>query len=452
MNRADFIANEINDLSFEDLPEELVERTKDLILDQLGCQLAFSGLEWGQAVHNYVLMHNTQGNSTITRYGEKMGAEDAAICNSVFAHGFEMDDTETLTGTHPGSCMIPTCLSLAEAEKKTGKDVIAAMVAGYETAFRVARLGKTMYHRNWHGTATSSTFGVAASAAKLMDFDVAKTKDALGLAASYLGGNTEYMASGGTVKRTLPSLAVANGMRAAYLTKLGITGPNEPMDGRANVFIGCCDGDPLYEELEVPFKENFSTAGVGMKPYCCCQGSHALIDAAAEIREKINADYKNIKKMTIVFHEREVEILCNIIHPKTIVESQFCARFAIAMRMVKNGNGYYDYCEENLADPDIAELIDKCEVESVPFGTLSDSNGPGRLIVEMNDGTVYDVAKPYASGSIKFPMTRQQVIDKFLSNAQPVAPQEQLDKIIETVYRFDTLTDITELTSLLVVK
>ena len=452
MNRADFIAEESVNLTFDDIPAEVVQKAKLQIIDQLGCQLAFAELPWGQAAHKYALNRRSQGVSTVVKYGEKIAPEDAAFANSVFGHGFEMDDSDVWTASHPGACMVPTVLALGEDLHSSGKDALTAMVAGYEVLLRIGRLGKTMYKRFWHGTSVPGGFGVAVAAGKLLGFDQPLMKNALGVASSEVCGNTEYMASGGNVKRTLPAMAVTAGIRSAYLAQLGITGPEEPMDGKANVFIGTCDDEPLYGELEVPFKGNFYTFGVGNKPYCCCQGSHALIDCAARIREQIGGDYQHIKKMTIVFHEREVEILCNIVHPKTIIEAQFSARFAISLRMVKGGNSYYDYNEENLNSAEIAALIDKCEIQSVPFGTLSDANGPGRLIVEMEDGSVYDETAPYALGSAKVPMSAEEIIAKFNSMVGPVIPKEQADAIVETVLHLDELEDVSELTKLLVVK
>lgn len=450
MNRADYLAEQIDSLRYADVPTNIVERCKDLLLDQLGCEIAFSGLNWCQAAYRYARHRKSSGNATVFVYGDKMAPEDAAMCNSVFGHGFEMDDTDTWTTSHPGACVIPACLSISEELSLSGKEFITAMIVGYETLMRVGRVGKSMYMRNWHGTAVPGGIGVAAAVSKLLSLDTVGIKAALGIAASHIGGNTAYMYSGGTVKRTLPSVAVSVGMKAAFLSQMGITGPEEPLDGGGNIFTGTCAEDPLYDELLVPFKDNFYTAGVGIKPYCCCQGSHALIDAAADIRNQINGDYTSIKKMTIIFHEREVEILCNIIHPKTVIEAQFSARFAASLRMVKGSNGFNDYNEENLIDKDVNRLIDVCEVQAVPAGTLSEANGPARLVVEMNDGAVYDVTKAYATGSVKYPMSREAVVEKFTSNTLPVLPQSQVDAIVDAVAAIDTATSVEDVTKLLV--
>ena len=224
MNRADYLARQIDGLDYCNLPESVVERCKDLLLDQLGCEIAFSNLDWCKAAYRYAKHRKSSGNATVLVYGDKMAPEDAAVCNSVFGHGFEMDDTDTWTTSHPGACTIPSCFSIAEECGKSGRDFIVAMIAGYETLMRVGRVGKSMYKRNWHGTAVPGGIGVAAAVSKLLNLDVSGIKDAIGIAASHIGGNTEYMYSGGTVKRTLPSVAVSVGMRAAYLAQMGITG------------------------------------------------------------------------------------------------------------------------------------------------------------------------------------------------------------------------------------
>ena len=104
MNETKELAEFIAEVSYQDLPGEVVEKTKGLILDQLGCQLAFATLPWNNNIYKYI--HARKGGkeeSTLTYYGLKTIAEDAALANATFGHGFEMYDTELHTLTHPGS-------------------------------------------------------------------------------------------------------------------------------------------------------------------------------------------------------------------------------------------------------------------------------------------------------------------------------------------------------------
>src|SRR5512135_2168949 len=97
------LAQYVVDIQFADLRPEVVEQAKNLILDQLGCQLAFANLPWSKAVYEYVENKKTAlRESTVAWHGLKTGAEEAAFANATFGHGFEMDDTEMLSASHPG--------------------------------------------------------------------------------------------------------------------------------------------------------------------------------------------------------------------------------------------------------------------------------------------------------------------------------------------------------------
>lgn len=103
MNETRELAQFISDIEYEDLTSQVVEKAKGLILDQLGCQLAFATLPWNKAVYQYILNKTGfKGESTIVYYGLKTTVEDAAFANATFGHGFEMDDTEMHSLTHPG--------------------------------------------------------------------------------------------------------------------------------------------------------------------------------------------------------------------------------------------------------------------------------------------------------------------------------------------------------------
>lgn len=449
MNRADVLAKNIAELKYDDIPEDVVYKAKLLIIDQLGCQIGFSGLPWSQAAHRYALRRKSAGESTVVVYGDKMNAEDAAFCNSVFGHGFEMDDTDMTTTSHPGVVMTPVVLALGEERHIDGKEALTAFVAGYEAMQRVARAGNSMYARFWHGTAVPGGFGSAAAAGHILGLDAEHMKHAFGVVSTEVGGNCEYTSSGGTVKRTLPATAVGAGMRSAFLAMEGITGPDECLDGKCSLLRGACAEEPEFDELTVPLEGNWYTMNAGNKPYCCCAGSHALIDCAAAIRNQ-GVDYRDIEKITIYLYDREVTTIGNIIHPVSVVESQFCARFAAAMRLVKGGNGFHDYIDENVNDPDIAAVIDKMEVVAVPFGTFSEENGAARMVVEMRDGTVYDETVPYALGTVRNPMGYDELADKFRDLVRDVLPPERAEEVLSTIMGLEEVDDIREFTKLLV--
>jgi 2-methylcitrate dehydratase PrpD len=226
---AQFIAN----TRYNDLSDEVIEKTKLLILDQLGCQLAFATLPWNKTIQNYVRDRgSSRQESTVAFNGFKTSAEDAAFANAVFGHGFEMDDTELHTASHPGITVIPPVLALGEIEKITGKDLLTAIVVGYDVFIRIGLTTRSMIDRGFHTTAVLGPLGAAAASSKVMGLGADTVINALAIAASQAGGLAEYTESGGSVKRVHAGFAAQSGLRAVLLAKAGLTGPPTALEGR----------------------------------------------------------------------------------------------------------------------------------------------------------------------------------------------------------------------------
>ncbi len=452
MSSADFLAGQVVNLSYDAIPERVVFKAKSLLLDQLGCQLAFATLPWSKAACEYARMKKGQGKSTVVFYGTKTDAEEAAFCNSVFGHGFEMDDVDMDTTSHPAVCIVPVVLALGEQEGSSGKDVLAAMVAGYEVMLRFARAADSMRLRSFHASSVSGAFGAAAATGKMLGFDANIVGNALGIATTMAGGNTEYSQTGGTVKRTLGSTGVAAGMRAALLAGAGITGPREAFEGKKSFVRGICQNEPVWEEFGKTFANEWMILGVGTKPYCCCAGQHAVIDAAQRIRER-GITAADIARAVVVQRPREYGDVGAITMPNDVISSQFCGRFAFALRMVKGGNGYFDYTQENIDDPQVRDLCARTDYEcDENCERLTVPEGPAIVRVILRDGRVIEEQVDYALGRKQNPMSYDDVVAKFKGLVSEAVSKEVADRIIEEVMQIDEVDSIKPLMSLLAVR
>ncbi len=90
-------------MDYEKLPAEVIDRLKDLLLDQLGCQLIGSSVEWNQSVYKFVKENKHGGPATIVNHGDKVPVDDAAFVNGTFGQGCELDDYYDQGGGHPGA-------------------------------------------------------------------------------------------------------------------------------------------------------------------------------------------------------------------------------------------------------------------------------------------------------------------------------------------------------------
>lgn len=450
MDRSVVLAEQAANLKYEDIPQEVIERAKQLIIDQLGCQLGFAIKPWAVATYEYITKnHPPADNATIFHYGTPATVEDAAYANAAFGHGFEMDDMEMTITAHPAVCVIPPILAIGEDIGANGKQVLTAMISGYETFVRFGRAVYPMYHNCWQGTPIPGGFGAAAAAGHMLGFDTNLMREAFAITTTTVSGNDEHMHSGGSAVHNMPANSVQGALRACYLAQGGMTGPTEAFDGERSLLRGICEGEPYFEHLDIPFVGNWYTMNVGQKPYCCCGGTHSTIDNGRKIHAK-GIKPEDIEHVEIIMQPHDYNVLHGIVHPTCLAEAQFSARFECALAIVKGDAGYHAFCDENVHDPKIHALIDKIDMTEVPYGAMAECMSPSKVIVTLKDGTVIEEYQEYASGMVQNPLTFEQTKEKFLDLTKGIISEERAEAIIDTVLHLEEVEDIHELTKLLV--
>jgi len=452
MNETRELAQFVTEINYRDLTEELIEKAKYLILDQLGCQLAFATMPWNKMVYQYTKARKGgREESTVTYYGLRTTAEDAALANATFGHGFEMDDTEMRTTTHPGSVVIPSALAMSEAKTVTGKEFITAIVAGYDAMLRIGMATRAMMKRAFHTTPVLGPFGAAVATGKVLGFDTNTMLNALGIAGSESSGIAEYAQSGGSVKRLHAGFAAYSGVRAALMAQLGLTGPPTVLEGKRGFCQAFADEYDL-KEITADLGRHFRILWTGNKPYCCCAAQHTTIDATAEIMKEHIIKPDDIAEITVVQASREVNTVGNIIEPQDIVSAQFSGRFGVALRLIKGSNGFNDYSPQNLRDPAILALAKKVKYAvNEEFNKLPPGVAPSAVTIRLKDGTTYLKQVDYARGTVNNPMTGQELVGKFRSLAATVLPEKDVERIIQTIMGLDEMKNVNKLTSLLAV-
>lgn len=450
MNETRIIAEYIANFDKEKVPDPVLDKAKLHLLDQIGCQMAFSTLPWGKAALRYVLAEHASGNSTVTYYGTQTSMEKAAFANGLFGHGFEMDDDDESSTSHPAVCVIPAALAVAEYVAARGKDLLAAIIVGYDIMIRCAHAARKMHDRHFHETAAAGTFGATAAACYLLNLSVDETLNALGIAASESSGITEHTCTGGSVKRVNAGLAASNGVRAAMLAKFGITGPSEALEGKKGWIRAFADDiDCAPEKLIEGLGTDYKIMHVGMKPYCCCAGMHGAIDAAEKIRQH-GFDVADIDTVALMMRPRETRDIGVVDEPQDITQAQFSARFGVAMRLVHGANGFYDYTMDIVNDPTIRKICKDIIWEVDEDDTyLSGNAAPARVTVTLKDGTVYQETVNNAKGTLENPIGWEGTIEKFLDLERGCVPVEQAQMIIDEVRKLDSAADITKLTKLM---
>jgi 2-methylcitrate dehydratase PrpD len=221
-------------LKYSNLPSSVVEKAKENALHSWGVQLAGSTLPWSKQVYRYVRSQGQSSQSTVVNYGFKSSAVNAAFANGTFGHGFEMDDNHGTTGIKGGCVVVPAALAIGEQQLSTGRDLILAIVTGYEVMTRIGlSVRRPLIDKGRHPTGSSGPFGSAVCTGKLLGFDEKTMIHAMSIAAGHSAGIVEAPPAGrGNLKRIFGGMAASSGIRSALLAREGLTGPETMLEGK----------------------------------------------------------------------------------------------------------------------------------------------------------------------------------------------------------------------------
>jgi len=440
-------------LKYTDLPKEVIDKAKELVLDQLGVQLACSTLPWSKIVYDYIKdikeSSGIRGESTIVNYGLKTTAEDAAFANASFGHGFEIDDIYVKGQLHAGPIVISAALAVGERDNISGEDFIVAATAGYEVMSRIG--AGTRPGPIFHPTSAMGPFGAAAATCKVLGInDVEITRNALSIASSFCGGLGEFGETGGTAKRMHAGIASRGGLTAAFLAQRGLEGPSAAIEGGKG-FARAFSPD-IYnpEEITHELGKVFKIRDTGLKIHCCCATVHAAMDAALKMRREHDIKSEEIEEIVDETFSLVIPLVGTIIEPEDLSGMQFSAAFNIALALAKGSTQFGDYIEENRTDPEILSLARKVKlvVDDEMESLYPDSQG-AKLTVKLKNGTSYTEKVSDPKGTMRNPLTKEEIEAKFRSLAMVVLAKDKVEQIIETVYRLEKLESMRALSSLL---
>jgi 2-methylcitrate dehydratase PrpD len=445
------------ELDLADVPSDVVDNAKLFILDQLGCIIAGAELPWSSAVREYSVTHAKPGLSTVLPAGHRLDAEFAVLANATAGHAFEIDDYHRYS-SHPGCVVIPCAIALAEQEENvSGREVLTAVVAGYEATIRIARGAwpEAMLERGFHTTSSQGPLGSSLVAARLMGLDREEALNALGIAASHASGTVEYAQSRGSVKRFHAGMAAAAGIRSARLARLGLTGPTQPIEGNKGL-LNAWTSAPRPDWIVEGLGSEWVTSGTCIKPYACCGIIHAPIDAFHKISDNPAFSVEDIEE--VVVGTNNLGLLMGGTDrpvPSDMTGAQFSNQFSLAMTAIAGRNDARTYRESmpsGVPDPRMTELARKIRIECDDEAeAVHPERFFARVTVIKKSGERL-VATADAKGSVENPLSAAELIEKFKVNAGEVLAEKEVQAVVDAVLALEELPDIAGVVSRLVEK
>ena len=428
------------DMTYEKLPAEVVSFTKLCILDYFGSAIAGSDKPPIQMISNLIdEMGGKEQASLFT--GGKTSVLQAALVNGASSHVVELDDIHKGSIIHAATVVIPAALAIAEWKELSGKDLITAIVAGYEVCFRIGEAVSPSHYYYWHNTATCGTFGAAIAAAKLLQLTEEETVHALGNAGTQAAGLWEFIEDGAMTKQLHSGKAAMNGILAALLAQKGFTGPLKILEGNRGFFNAMSDEydtTKITEGLGTEFKimEN------SFKIHASCRHTHHAIDLLIEVFKERSPKFEEIESITVKSYKAAIDITDND-DPETEYAAKFSLQFCSALAILKGSAGLADFNESNLWDSQIRGLLKKV---NVGIDTKINDSYPEKwgssVEVVLTNGEVISKETDFPKGDPENAVTSEELIEKFEHMTGQLA-QKNKQRIIENILELDRINNIT---------
>ena len=433
------IAKRAAHLAWNDLPDDLVERTKQCLLDWFAVTVAGAQEELTDILVAEALEDGARGPATLVGRSERVLPSTAALINGAASHALDYDDVNFSMGGHPTVTVVPALLALGEQMNASGRLFIESFVAGYETSGRVGRLvAPSHYQKGFHVTGTVGSFSATAAAGRMLGLDDRQLAVAFGIAATQAAG---LKSNFGTMCKPLHAgTASEHGLRAARLASRGFTARGDSLE--CDQGFASSQSDHLNAEAalgEPP--QGWHLRNNLFKYHAACYLTHAPIECAKEIRLKSNFPPERVHKILLRIDSGSDKV-CNIPNPTTGLEAKFSLRQTIAMALTGVDTANLDsYNDAVTQDPRIQALRAKVDIDFKPNWAHS----LAEMAIQLDDGTTLEAT--HDSG-IPWPdvgKQRQAIEAKYESLVTPILGSAGARRLHDTIERIDSLTDVGEL-------
>jgi 2-methylcitrate dehydratase PrpD len=433
---------------FEDLPDEVVERTRELFLDWIASVLAGKNAPPVCILERFAeTMGPAAGPSEVLVSRRRTTPIFAALVNGAASHVVEQDDLHNASVFHPATVVFPAALAAAQQTGASGQELIAASVVGYETGVRVGSYLGRSHYRVFHTTGTAGTLAAAAAVSHLLGADEEVMLQALGSAGTQAAGLWEFLRDAADSKQLHTAKAAADGLLAAYIAREGFTGATRILEGEQGMAAGMSsDADP--EELVEGLGERWAVLETSFKFHASCRHTHPAADALLKGMREHGLTADRIARVRVRVHAAAIDVLGPVSDPRTIHQSKFSMGFVLAMIAKEGSAGIDDFTEDALDDPELRDFSERVEMVLDPE---IDAAYPRRWIglveIETTGGECITSRVDVPKGDPWNTLSREELEEKVRSLAafQGGASDGEMNGLMDRIWDLDREPDVRDL-------
>lgn len=429
-SRGEQLSQFISQSSRMPIPDAVLREAKRALIDYLGVALGAIDDDAVQAVRQVVKRWNAQGDAQIF-LGAKTAPALAALVNGTMSHAADYDDTHPAGAGHPSGPCWSAALAMAQAYHADERATLIAFITGFEVMAKlgggwVPGVGRNLQRRGFHPTSVVGRAGAAAVAASILRLDPQQIANALGAAATMMGGLQK--SSGTHGKPFHAGKAAMDGIMAAELAAEGFSAAHHfyETDGWVKIFIQ--DGSAEIPPLD--FGDSWELLGNGYKLYASCRGTHASIEAARGLYPRLNG--RKIRRIHAKVHPMGL-VNAGIADPKTPLESKFSIPHCIALAL----SGYQltdtDFTQQTVDDPHPRQLLPLLDVEAVDGQSASSAF----IDVWLEDGERLHGETQVYRGHAENPLSDEELRAKFDTLTAPALGAADSDRLYQAAVNFE---------------
>ena len=448
------LADFCSGLDYDSIPVHIVEKTKWAVLDNLGIIVGATGSDIGRTVTDYARALGDGAEATILGLGFQSSARTAAFVNGSLSEVLEMQDGYTKGGYHPCSGTISASLAVAEWRKSSGKDLLTAVVAGYEFGNRVsAAMNPTHLGRGFQPTGTVGSAAAAAAVARLLGTDNETMLNAIGIAAFLLPISTSDNHFGGyTVKPLHGGAAARTGIESVLLAQRGLNAA--PLEGDPKIQKGFCrimtDEPPHFEKAVEGLGKNYTIEEVYFKPYAACRINHGPVEVALDMKRRYALRPEDIDAILVSTYEFAANSTGAIKTDtrSTVITCQLSMSYGIAAALIYGELGFDQISSEKIGDSKIHALASKVRVVAdQQMQKMVPEFRPAVVEVTLKSGRRISAGVDYPKGDYRKPMADAELLSKYLGLTRHVLGEKKARAAADLVLNLDRLDSVDELVS-----
>ena len=437
---AEFVAQ----TQWEDVPEPVRRHTKLVFLDTLGVILA--GAERPEVRQLRDRLAGTAGPGAMV-YARGWPTHDprtAALLNGIAGRSIELCEGLRLVSGQAAMQVLPGVLAVGEHAQRPGRELLSALLLGYDVAGRLAGgfTPRPLAHQNGQ----VSLLAAAAAGARLRGLDAIGISRAMRIGTTLLLTPSYTNAVAGAT-----ALNVAGGMSgfaAALAPELALAG-FEAQDDAIEEALGNLVGsgfkpDVLLDELGTRWEitRNY------FRLYACCNPIHPALDCLGEILAALRPQPNQIERIDIATY-RFASVMRNP-DPPNYFASKYSLPHAAATMVVKGSAGYAALDDASVQDPSISGLRHRVHVTEDPaMSAVAPRLRPARVTMTLTDGRQTTRACESHRGDFQQPFTESELRDKFRELAGTVLTLEGVSDVEHAIDRCEHWESVGELTELL---